>query len=1005
MNTQPFQPPFVGKSRILLVDGLVCIYNQVIKSNEPHWVSFEAPSGWGKTRVVQEFYTRIANQQDKQYWPNTIFEALNIEKNNVAARRKRIFPDFKKIKREYGALPDFMWWGIACTERGAVASEVLLEDLEQFNTHKLYLEASWAARASFKEKHFPSLELAKRGFSNAVEEGGATGLAKFIENIADASVFGVGSFVKFMRWGLSSATRSIEKEKQLEYCGALVQSAKSDDLLEVTIADTLRLSLYIPTIIFVEDFHSASPLTIQLIERLVRSNSKILIITTSWPEQLNQHTTIQTLFKDTFLEKRISRVQNSEKLPDVFPANASLDELPQDAMQEIILSYYPEAEAETLEKLARRYNNPLPLELVCSLPQYQRQFPNLMLSSNEIDRLPTTAKGVYQDSWNTLTNEIRQALTLATLGIPDRHSVWHKEMIQNAIYQFEVIENKAVAVGTFETDHLPKSWIRIIDDWAQYFNEPDQLHLVQENTHDHFSENEINQFLKLIAEEISKHKLEDIDPTASHSAWLMLTIHSKRLMDDDTVFSAVLFLQKMLEDFPRELKTRLWLGEYADNLTIDKNSKEVFESRLYHAIALGQSYQYDKAIVQYKSLLTDQQRVLGTDHLDTLRTRNNMALDLHVSGQTNEAFKQFMSLLDDQQRILGADHKETLITRANIINSFLKNSERLGPLKSLLADQQRIFGTENLETLATRSDIVACLANSGQLAEAIVQYKTLLTDQQHILGADHIYTLITRKRTASCLAQSGKINKAIEEFRILLPDLQRIFGAEHPVTLDTCEDIAICLAKSGQLTEAIVQYKTLLTDRQRIIGFDHPDTLRTRNKIASCLEDSDQLAEAIVQYRTLLIEQQRMLGADHPNTLITRGNIAFCLGKSEQVNEAIEQYKTLLTDQRRILGDDHQETLATHNNLAAFLYMSGQLAEAIEQFKILLAYQHCILGADHHDTLRTNYNIASCLEGLGQLAEAIERFKYLLTYQQRILGSDHQETLITKRRLAYLDKE
>jgi Tetratricopeptide repeat len=966
MNKPPFQPPFVGESRTLLVDGLVSIYDQVIKSGEPRWVSFEAPSGWGKTRVVQEFYSRLASQQDKQYWPNTILDTLNIEKNHVAARRKRIFPDFNKIERVYGALPDFMWWGIACTERGVVASEVLLEDLEQLDTHKLYLEAAWAAHASFKEKYFPNLDLAKRGFSNALEESGAAGLAKTIEEIASTTVLGLGLLVKFVRWGIGSATRSIKKEKQLERSGSLAHSEKRDDLLEDAIAITIKLSQHIPTILFVEDFHLASPLTIQLIECLARSNAKVLIITASWPEQLNQHVTIQPLFKDTFIENRTWRVKNGEELPDVFPANASLDALPQNALQDIILSYYPEVETETLDRLAKRFNNPLPLELVCSLPQHQRQFPNLTLSTNEINRLPNTAKDIYQQIWNALNNETRQALTLATLGIPDGHSVWHKIMIQNAINQFEIIENKAAVASTFETAHLPKSWIRIIENWSQRLSEPDQLHLIRENIHDHFSDNEVNQFLILLAEEIGKQKFKHIDPAASHRAWLMLTLHAKGLTDGDTVFGAILFLQYMLHEFPRELPTRIWLGKNADKLGIEKNSTKMLQSRSYYAKALGESGQLVDAIEQYKDLLADQQRILGSDHLETLITRHSIAFLLGQSGQVSDAIAQ---------------------------------------LKTLLADWQRILGSDHLETLNTRHSIASLLGESGQVNDAIAQLKTLLADQQRILGADHPETLRTRNSIAYWLGQSGQVSDAIAQLKTLLADQQRILGADHPDTLRTRHNIASWLGESGQVNNAIAQLKTLLADRQRILGADHPDTLVTRNNMASWLGRSRQVANAIEQFKTLLTDQQRILGADHPDTLLTRGNMAVWLGEAGQLVDAIEQSKALLADQQRILGADHPDTLRTRINMASWMGRTGQVVDAIGQYKTLLADQQRTLGVDHPNTLRTRSNMVSWLGEAGHVVDAIEQSKALLADQQRILGADHPDTLLTCRYITYLLKE
>jgi hypothetical protein len=63
MDRHSPQPPFVGESRIKLVDGLVLVLDEVETRCEARWVSLEAPSGWGKTRVAQELYARLAARE------------------------------------------------------------------------------------------------------------------------------------------------------------------------------------------------------------------------------------------------------------------------------------------------------------------------------------------------------------------------------------------------------------------------------------------------------------------------------------------------------------------------------------------------------------------------------------------------------------------------------------------------------------------------------------------------------------------------------------------------------------------------------------------------------------------------------------------------------------------------------------------------------------------------------------------------------------------------------
>ncbi|MGH8593742.1 MAG: tetratricopeptide repeat protein, partial [Gammaproteobacteria bacterium] len=53
----------------------------------------------------------------------------------------------------------------------------------------------------------------------------------------------------------------------------------------------------------------------------------------------------------------------------------------------------------------------------------------------------------------------------------------------------------------------------------------------------------------------------------------------------------------------------------------------------------------------------------GTDHPDTLTTRNNIADWTGQAGEAREALRLFRELLPDQMRVLGADHPNTINAR------------------------------------------------------------------------------------------------------------------------------------------------------------------------------------------------------------------------------------------------------------------------------------------------------------------------------------------------------
>jgi len=67
-----------------------------------------------------------------------------------------------------------------------------------------------------------------------------------------------------------------------------------------------------------------------------------------------------------------------------------------------------------------------------------------------------------------------------------------------------------------------------------------------------------------------------------------------------------------------------------------------------------------------QELLTDQIRILGPDHPDTLTTRNNLAEYRAQAGDPESALATFRELVGDQIRVLGPDHPDTLTTQRAI---------------------------------------------------------------------------------------------------------------------------------------------------------------------------------------------------------------------------------------------------------------------------------------------------------------------------------------------------
>ncbi|WP_165913468.1 tetratricopeptide repeat protein [Marichromatium gracile] len=1010
------QPPFVGASRMRLVDGLFSVLDEVKAQGETRLVSLEAPSGWGKTRVAQEFYARLAAREaesnPERYWPASILDTIpQARLDQVGSRRKHVYP--KWVERTPNALPSFFWWGIACDMRSdGTPSEALLTDLRQLETHALYLEAAWAAAVSFKERHFPSLEQARTRFLSArkaIMEAGFDELVGFgIGKALELTLPGGGILAQIARL---TAGKAIEGRRNAAHikAGGRLEMDQPTDIIDGSVNLITRLAHpELPFVIFVEDLHRATPLVEELLARLVRSNAAILIITSTWPGELERLTQLNTLLEDATLRQRCRRVRHDQPPPPSFPADASLDALPTESLAELVSAYYPGTAAEVVDHLARRYNNPLPLELVCTMPKLQRRYGGraLELSPETIDALPDNdVHALYRALWEELPETARQALALATLAIPDRANAWHNGFTGQAIAACSDLTDNTRIAEHLTTDQIPHGWVRAIEALLRRFNEPDQRQIAEEERGQFLFDPDIDAFYRHLGEQIRHQAPGETERETQHRAWLTLTLHhqGKGEITDTEALMAIRTLQQALADLPRELPTRIRLGDYLERLQVNEDSTELLEARAAYSRALGESGKLEKALNSLQTLLADQIRILGPDHTGTLTTRNNIAYWQAESGAIKEALAAFEALLADQTRILGPDHPDTLTTRNNIALWQAESgaiAAALAAFEALLADQTRILGPDHPDTLSMRNNIAAWQAESGAIEDALAAFEALLADQTRILGPDHPDTLRTRSNIAYWQAQSGAIADALAAFEDLLADRTRILGPDHPDTLKTRNHIASLQAESGAIADALAAFEALLADQTRILGPDHPDTLATRHNIAYWQAQSGAIEDALAAFEALLADQTRILGPDHPDTLRTRSNIAYWQAQSGAIADALAAFKALLADRTRILGPDHPDTLNTRNNIAHWQAESGAIADALAAAEALLTDHTRILGPDHPDTLRTRSNIALWQAESGAIEDALTAFEALLADQTRILGPDHPDTLTTRHNIA-----
>ena len=993
MNPWPGLTPFVGESRHLLVDGFVQVYDDVKHTGTSRWISLEAPSGWGKTRVGREFYARLAaSQTEPAYWPRAITDT----------RRKVTFPEL--IPRDDGSVPEFLWWGIACSTRDGLPTNALIADLRQIEVHAAYIEVAWKRLESGWQRRQDQIAHTGRMI---LEEGASVAAAAAAELVGVS--FGLGLAVRLARWTKDQIQERREQERLISD-SEILRIEPSLDIVDDTVEALSRASRAgFPLVLLIEDLHKADDILLKFIDALLTRANYLLVISTTLPDFLEQHVKFADLVERH--SGHLHRIGYLQPAGDPFPAGAGLTALEQTARADILRFHFPEVTTATEKALLERYTSPHDLEIVCRLPKHQKNYPALQLDQDAIGRLPSGIVKLYEEYWNQLPRPMRMGLSVAAMITPANINAtesgglrsWDHRLLRDVLKSLEFSSATSDKIVT-ELDVVPNAyaWVHTIDDYLCSFSDDTQLAIASDKGFAMLDE-ELDNPRDMILIELASRLLQDTRRITSrnHVARTILALRAEGFLDDDGIAAtAILTVLTELANPPRETRERIRVFTQFHDLDLQVlRTDTALAIRSRGADALGEAGRVDEAITAYRGLLAGLRFAFPDDHHDTLAAQVRLAGLFGQAGRADDAVNALRYLLDDLRRVLGDDHTDTLVTHSDLahwLGEAGRVDEAIATYRELANHERGVLGDDHPTTLTTRGNLARWLAAAGHVEEAISVGKGVLVDQRHILGYDHPDTLVTRGNLAMALGQSGRALEAVAAYEELLVDMGRVLGDDHPTTLTTRGSLAACLSEVGRVDEAMAVYEDLLEDQRRILGEDHPDTLVTRSNLTGLPSGIAESAQTMIATcRELLFDERRVFGDDHPVTLTTRGNLAEWLGRAGHIAQAVAGFQELLIDLRRVLGEDHPTVLVARGSLAHWRGEAGYVGEAIAAYQELLAHQRRVLGEDHYDTRATLGNLAGLLAQIGQLSEAIAVYGELLPAQRRVLGDGHPDTLTT----------
>jgi tetratricopeptide (TPR) repeat protein len=242
---------------------------------------------------------------------------------------------------------------------------------------------------------------------------------------------------------------------------------------------------------------------------------------------------------------------------------------------------------------------------------------------------------------------------------------------------------------------------------------------------------------------------------------------------------------------------------------------------------LCETGQYSKAFELGSAALQVRESILGSEHLDSLCTLNDMGVILAYLGQYSESETAHRKTLDARVRVLGEHDPKTLESMANLSLTYVEQ---------------------------------------GRYMEAEVLGFGVLQKRTKIIGEDHPNTLSSMNSLALIYSEQGRYKEAEELVAKVLQKRTKILGEKHPDTITSMNDLAYAYGQQTRFQEAEKLYMKAFQASRKILGEEHPETLTCKHNLAFTCKDLGHHTEAIDMMRTCVEQLRRIIGPEHPDT-------------------------------------------------------------------------------------------------------------------------------------------
>jgi tetratricopeptide (TPR) repeat protein len=296
---------------------------------------------------------------------------------------------------------------------------------------------------------------------------------------------------------------------------------------------------------------------------------------------------------------------------------------------------------------------------------------------------------------------------------------------------------------------------------------------------------------------------------------------------------------------------------------------------------------------------------LWHDGCHQLLLRAGQSLDALPAG--NAAVDYWSDLAATSDRLLGSDHPDTLAISGRLARAYLaagRASEAIAWYQWVRGDRASRLGLEVMETADASRDLGAALLAAGRAPEATATLTEAVAAYDHVAGTDSPQALDTRDDLVTALHASGNLSEAIWLGKRVVADRGRVQGSGHPDALASAARLAEAYLANGDTKAATALLRGVVAERESALGARHVDTIAARGTLAGAYYGAGKMASAMQLYEQVWTDYCQALGADSRPALSASLNLAHAQYGIGRLTDAVRLVRDTLERCKLQLPDD-----------------------------------------------------------------------------------------------------